>query len=60
MDLSKEDQELAAKAIWMTSFEVTLKSCKDMGLTSEATMVGMVQTMTFCIRQLFEEIRKEN
>lgn len=59
-DLGKEDQELAARAMWMASFEATLKACKEYGFSSEATMVGMVTTMTTVIRQLFAEIRKEN
>lgn len=59
MHLTEEDREMAAKALWMASFEETLKACREMGLGSNATMVGMFSTMTSVVRLLFEDLRKE-
>lgn len=57
--LSKEDKELASKAMWTTAFEATMKSAKDSGLDWDSIMVGMVTVMTTVIRELFRLIRED-
>lgn len=58
-EFSKEDRELAAKAMWMKAFEVTLESAFEAGLDSDSIMVGMVTTMTTVIRELFKQMKEE-
>lgn len=57
--LSNEDKEEAAKILWMAAFEETIKACRQADLGSDATLVGIITTMTTVLRELFSDVRKE-